>query len=201
LNVTALWNVRTREGQRWPERQGFHSDCDHAADGDVVKRVLITGMSGTGKSTVIAALAARGYKAVDTDYGGQSEVVTVPDDVQTGLDPGQDWVWIEDRIQALLATDDAEVLFLAGCAPNQGTFYPQFDHIILLSAPAHVIVERLTTRTNNPYGSRSEEVARTLDLLETVEPLLRRGAGHEIDTSIPLDQVVRRVLRLVGEPG
>ena len=174
-------------------------DGDRAPEGDVVKRVLITGMSGTGKSTVIAALAARGYKAVDTDDGGLSEVVAVPDDEQTGLDPGQDWVWREDRIHALLATDDAGVLFLAGCAPNQGMFYPQFDHIILLSAPAPVIAERLTTRTNNPYGSRPEDVARTLDLLESVEPLLRRGAGHEIDTSVPLDQVVTRVLRLVGE--
>jgi dephospho-CoA kinase len=36
-----------------------------------VKRVLITGMSGTGKSTVIAELAARGYNAADTDDGGR----------------------------------------------------------------------------------------------------------------------------------
>jgi shikimate kinase len=80
-----------------------------------------------------------------------------------------------------------------------GKFYPRFDHIILLSAPADVIVERLTTRTNNPYGSRPEDIARTLELLQTVEPLLRRGAGHEIDTSVPLDQVVTQVLQLVGE--
>jgi broad-specificity NMP kinase len=53
-----------------------------------VKRVLITGMSGTGKSTVSAELAARGYKAVDTDYGGLSEVVSVPHDQQTGLGRG-----------------------------------------------------------------------------------------------------------------
>ena len=163
-----------------------------------MKRVLLTGMSGTGKSTVIEALAARGYKAVDTDEGGLSELVSVPDDEPTGLDPGQDWVWREDRIHTLLSTDDADVLFLSGCAPNQGTFYPQFDHIVLLTAPAHVIVERLATRTTNPYGKRPEEVARVLGLLQTVEPLLRRGAGAVVDTSVPLDQVVATVLRLVG---
>ena len=169
--------------------------------GDGVKRVLLTGMSGTGKSTVIAELATRGDKAVDTDDGGLSEVVRVPDDEPTGLEPGQDWVWREDRIQALLSTADADVLFLSGCSPNQGKFYPQFDHIILLSAPAPLIVERLATRTNNLYGKRPEEVARVLGLRQTVEPLLRSGAGHEIDTSVPLDQVVATVLRIVGVRG
>lgn len=164
-----------------------------------MKRVLLTGMSGTGKSTAIGALAALGYKAVDTDEGGLSEVVGVPEDEPTGLDPGQDWVWREDRIQALLSTEDADVLFLAGCAPNQGRFYPQFDHVILLSAPAGVIVERLATRRTNPYGKRPEEVARVLGLIQTVEPLLRRGAGHEIDTDVPLDRVVAEVLRIAGE--
>lgn len=166
-----------------------------------MKRVLLTGMSGVGKSSVIAALAARNFKAVDTDYGGYSEVVSVPDDEPTWLAPGQDWVWREDRIQALLDADDAEVLFLSGTSPNQGRFYPQFDHIILLSAPAEVIVERLATRTSNPYGKRPEEVAQVLDGIQTVEPLLRQGAGHEIDTSVPLELVVARVLEIVGLPG
>ena len=165
-------------------------------NGGIVQRVLITGMSGVGKSTVIAALAARGFRAVDTDYGGYSELVGVPADEPTGLEPGQDWVWREDRIQALLAADDAEVLFVSGTSPNQGRFYPQFDHIILLSAPAKVIVERLAARTNNPYGKRPEEVAKVRDEIQTIEPLLRRGAGHEIDTSVLLDEVVGRVLEI-----
>ncbi|MBA2754051.1 MAG: shikimate kinase [Chloroflexia bacterium] len=155
-------------------------------------------MSGTGKSSVIGALAARGYRAVDADASGLSEVVSVPDDELTGLGPGLDWVWREDRIRDLLATDDTGVLFLGGCSPNQGLFYPRFDHIILLTVPAGVIVERLATRTTNPFGKRLGEVARTLDLIHTVEPLLRRGAGHVIDTSIPLDRVVAEVLRIVG---
>ena len=57
--------------------------------GDVVKRVLLTGMSGTGKSTVVAELAARGYKAVDADDPALSELVSVPVDEPTGLDRGK----------------------------------------------------------------------------------------------------------------
>jgi shikimate kinase len=155
-------------------------------------------MSGTGKSTVIEELAARGYKAVDTDDDGLSELVNVPLDQRTGHDPGHDWVWREERIQELLSSDDADVLFLGGCAPNQGTFYPQFDQIILLTAPADLIVARLTSRTNNPYGKRADDIARTLHLQQTIEPLLRSSADHEIDTSVPLAEVVKTVLQLVG---
>ena len=153
-------------------------------------------MSGTGKSTVIRELAARGYTAVDSDYDGLSEVVEVPDSEYTGLGPGRDWVWREDLIQALLSREDASILFLSGCAPNQGKFYPQFDHVILLTAPAELLVERLASRTDNPYGKHPDEVARVLHLRETVEPLLRRGAEIEIDTSAPLDDVVESILRL-----
>src|SRR3954454_57377 len=116
-----------------------------------MKRILLTGMSGTGKSTVIRELRARGYQAIDMDEPGWSE-----------YGPDGDWVWREDRIQEFLslALEDAgaEAVFVSGCAANQGKFYPQFEEIVLLSAPASVIIERLATRTNNPYGKRPDEL-------------------------------------------
>ena len=150
-----------------------------------MKRVLLTGMSGTGKSSVVTALVARGYKAVDTDDGWCEPL---PDGRQQ---------WREDAVQTLLSTEDADVLFVAGCEENQRTFHQQFDHIVLLSAPLDVMVERLTTRTTNSYGKTPEEMRRFLDDVETVEPLLRRVAHHEVCTTAPLDDVVAAVLRLV----
>lgn len=68
-----------------------------------MKRILLTGISGTGKSSVIRALADLGYKAIDTDDGWSEQL---PDGRQR---------WREDAFTALLATEDADVLFLAGC--------------------------------------------------------------------------------------
>jgi len=150
-----------------------------------VKRILLTGMSGTGKSSVIRELVARGYKAVDTDDGWSEPQ---PDGRQ---------LWREDAIQALLTTEDADILFVAGCEENQAKFHMQFDHIVLLSAPLETLVERLATRTNNSYGKVSDELRRFLDDVETVEPLLRRVASHEVRTTVPLNEVVTTVLRLV----
>ena len=182
-----------------------------------MKRVLLTGMSGTGKSTVIAALAARGYKAIDLDTDEWSHWVPVRGDGGGGADPttaptataaaaepdvvwqNWDWVWREDRIQRLLSTEDANVLFVSGCSPNQGKFRAQFDHVILLSAPTPVIVERLSSRTNNPYGKHPYELAKVMGEVETVEPLLRRGASLEVDTSAPVEQVVQTILTFVQQ--
>jgi predicted ATPase len=57
-------------------------------------RVLLTGMSGAGKSTVLAELAGRGHQVVDTDYGGWT--VEVPD----SEGPGIDRRWREDMLDA-----------------------------------------------------------------------------------------------------
>ena len=152
-----------------------------------MKRVLLTGMSGTGKSSVVRELVARGYKAVDTD-DGYSDLL--PDGRQQ---------WREDAVRALLAAENADVLFVAGCEENQVGFHSRFDHIVLLSAPLETLLERLATRSNNPYGKDPEELRRFLDDVETVEPLLRRAADHEVRTTAPLDEVVATVLRLVDE--
>jgi dephospho-CoA kinase len=142
-------------------------------------------MSGTGKSSVVRELAARGFKAVDTDDGWSEPL------------PHGHQQWREHAIQTLLATEDTDVLFVAGCEENQAQFHAQFDHIVLLSAPMETLLERLAARTTNPYGKAPEELNRIRSDIETVEPLLRRVADHEIRTTMPLNEVVMAILRLI----
>jgi dephospho-CoA kinase len=157
-------------------------------------RVLITGMSGAGKSVVVDALAARGYRAIDADQPGLSHEVAVPDTEVTGIGRGRDWVWRQDRISEVLDTAEEDLLFLAGCSPNQGMFRDRFDHVVLLTAPAEVTERRLRTRTTNDFGKEPGELTRTLHLQQEIEPLLRAHADLEVDTRAPLDDVVGAIL-------
>ena len=142
--------------------------------------MLVTGMSGTGKSMALVELAKRGYRVVDTDSPEWSE--WIPDDGE--------WLWREDRIADLLAEDGERPLFVSGCMSNQGKFYDRFDAVVLLSAPAEVILGRTERRTTNDYGKTPRERELVLTHLETVEPLLRATSTHEIDASRPLDEIV-----------
>ena len=151
-----------------------------------MRRVLITGMSGTGKSSVIRQLAARGYKAVDLDYPWpywHEEVAG-------------EWLWHEERVSALLAAEDADVLFVSGTARNQTKFYSRFNCIALLTAPLDLMLDRIASRDDNPYGKRTEERERIATHKVEIEPLLRRVAHVELDTTVSVDEVVRRLIEL-----
>jgi serine kinase of HPr protein (carbohydrate metabolism regulator) len=78
-----------------------------------MKHVLVTGMSGAGKSSRLAELAARGHRTVDTDYG----------DYHARVDG--ELLWREDRIDALLSEEGTGLLFVQGATGNQVKFYPR----------------------------------------------------------------------------
>lgn len=138
--------------------------------------MLITGMSGVGKSSVLRELGERGYEVVDTDYG--------PWTTESGR-------WDEVLIGALLG--ESSELVVSGTVENQGAFYDQFDQVVLLSAPIDVMLDRLHRRTSNPYGSTAEQQEEIRSNLAIVEPRLRATATVEIDAAQPLRHVVDQV--------
>ena len=143
-------------------------------------RVLITGMSGAGKTTVLQELSRRGHRTIDTDYDGW----VLPDDT-----------WDESRMSALLASDSS--LVVSGTVENQSRFYQRFAAVVLLSAPVEVLIERVSARTNNPYGNSEDEQSAIRQYVLDVEPLLRNGATLELDARRPIAELADEVERLI----
>ena len=163
-----------------------------------MSKVLVTGMSGTGKSAALAELGRRGYRVVETDEPGWSEYrefVDPTDELHRG-----EWLWVEERMIDLLADQDGRSLFVEGCVRNQSRFYDRFNAVVLLSAPADVILDRIARRTTNNYGKTPLERAMIVDDIDKVEPLLRKGCTHELDASRPLAEVVADLVAIASRP-
>jgi uncharacterized protein (DUF849 family) len=159
---------------------------EDASDGNDAStvRTLITGMSAVGKSSVISELIKLRHRAIDLDTDEWSQLA--PDD-SAYADPTtsapMDWRWREREVHALLSAADDGMLFVAGTCTYQSRFYPLLDHVVLLTIPTAVAIDRLANRTTNAYGKNPAELRRELQLRTVVEPLLRRSACLEIDTS------------------
>jgi hypothetical protein len=143
-------------------------------------------MSGTGKSTALIELERRGFDVVDSDEPPWSE----------WSDEDGGYVWREDLITELLARDDGSTLYVSGTVSNQGRFYPRFDEVVLLSAPAGVLLQRIESRTTNDYGKTSDQRKLILSHLVEVEPLLRATCTHEIDATQPVGDVVGQLVEI-----
>jgi shikimate kinase len=136
-------------------------------------RILITGMSGAGKSTVLAELARRGHPTVDTDYDGWTD--------------GDGGPWDEARMAELLRSHAHVVV--SGTAENQGRFAGRFEHVVLLSAPIEVLLDRVARRTGNPYGRTTQQQDEIRAYAVEVEPLLRLMAHVELDGRRPVAEL------------
>ena len=144
--------------------------------------VLVTGMSGTGKSSALTELGRRGHRVLDTDDPGWIvETLTA-----SGIEP----LWDLEKIGGFLDRHTEGCLFIAGCVANQGALYDRFDAVVLLSAPVDVILERVTDRAN-PFGSTPADRAKIAGDLATYEPRLRARADHEIVTAATIADVVQ----------
>lgn len=154
--------------------------------------ILITGMSGTGKTTVLEELARRGHQTVETDDPVWIEEVWLDGEIER--------LWISESIEALLDNHTAGNLFIHGTVRNQGRFYPRFDAIVLLSAPLETMLARIESRINNPFGQSDDERYRIVEDWSAIVPLLRAGATHEIDTGdLSVEQVADRLEQIATE--
>lgn len=154
-------------------------------------RMLITGMSGVGKSTLLAELDRRGHRVVDTDFGGYTHAVRKGDQVV-------DHVWDSALMDGLLASADGEHLFVSGCVSNQALWYDRFDAVVLVSVPRDVLLERIATRRTNAFGSNGEELKAILSDLANVEPLLRHSCSVELDGRRPVDDLATELQALAS---
>ncbi len=166
---------------------------------------LVTGRSGSGKSTIAKALQERDYTCFD---GDKVSGLARWENLSTGEPAEVDhtgyvdynkvgWNWSEASLDALLnAYPD---MILCGSASNQLGFHGRFDKVFVLVLDETTQSQRILSRTANGYGKDPAMLKQILHDQQTfVAQAIELGA-IAIDAKQPLDLIVEDILGRIYE--
>ncbi|MFB6077268.1 MAG: AAA family ATPase [Candidatus Nanohaloarchaea archaeon] len=166
------------------------------------RHVLVTGVAGSGKSSVCAELARRGYEAHDIEER---------DDLFTMVDPGtgeplegfdnddldavkrSEWRCDVDQLQEVMDEPDGSA-FWCGVAANMDELLPLFDEVVLLEVGSEELRERLAAREDEAFGTDPDVRDWLLGWKDGWEMEMRERGAVSIDGDRPLASVVDAIL-------
>jgi hypothetical protein len=165
--------------------------------------VLITGMSGAGKSTIAGVLARRGLAAVDADddpllarsvdlEGNVVEDLSDPDFAWLAR---HNWAWDPARLDEVIRAAAPATLYVCGGAENELELADRFTQVFLLELDEATMLARLDAPgRDNEWGRIGDTREYLRRRLPVVQGRLRAFGAITIDARQPLDQVVDAII-------
>jgi adenylate kinase family enzyme len=173
-------------------------------------KVLITGTSGSGKSTVGKKLKTRGFDVIETDtevFDGLSIAYWKNKDTGKGIDMPwpppknwhheNDWVWRVDVLSPRLQSSGKNLVFACGDSRNKQDAFKLFDKIILLKTDDETLRQRISSRKDNYFGKTEHELRWILSQNQIIIKEMKEAGAVFVDATQTLDKVVSDILRLV----
>ncbi len=170
-------------------------------------KTLLTGIAGTGKSTLIKALKEKGIPAIDLhDIPGLFfwQDKETKQAVEYSPVHSKEWFDTVDRLcnismlKELLAAHEEIVMAGTTSGSNQKEFLGLFDKIILLQANPETLVNRMKTRTNTSgYGKTAAEQEDNVEWQKEFDPLLLSLGAVPVNTERPLEEVADSIVTII----
>lgn len=171
--------------------------------------ILITGMSGAGKTTICHALADLGYETYNLDnvenlFSMQEieskEPVKCWDSTNLDWVKSVEWHCDEVQLQRIITNQQNAIAFYCGDASNIVELLSLFTKKILLTIPKEIAKHRLSTRTDNDWGQAKEVQDFLIERsIKKNEELLSKGC-HCVDVAkISAEETVQKVLELLNK--
>jgi thymidylate kinase len=173
------------------------------------KLYYITGVPGSGKSSVLRELQTRGYEAHGVDEEGFADwhnkatgSIDVRPEDQTEEQQHQwfgdhDWTLNRDRIAALKLEVEPSlknVVFLCGVAGGEKEVWDLFDGVFALIIDAETLKKRISNRTDNHFGKSEDELNLILSGHATYETDYKGFGATIIDATQPINIVTDEIL-------
>ena len=155
--------------------------------------IFITGISGSGKSTVQGELTRRGFEAYDTD---EHEIAQWQNRLTGAITPlvaeehrtpeflaQNDWRADPERVRHLADHGAQRTVFLCGSVGNEDEVWPLFDRVFVLSIDEPTMRHRLLTRTSHDFGTKPHELAMLVAWRSAIDEHYQRAGAILIDAS------------------
>ena len=170
------------------------------------KSILITGTSGTGKTSLSKRLRDMGYSTHDLDDIKGLFCMIVKNTKQPFVNYDNDnlqkvknmnWVCGVDKLKSIITNEINKVAFYCGNASNLDEVVPMFDSVVLLKASPEVIRQRLSSRISNDFGRTKEVQDWLMGGRELWEKEVEKFGAIVIDANQGLDVVASNVVKSV----
>lgn len=173
--------------------------------------VYITGISGTGKSTIRHELIKRGFEAFDVDedgfrawYNRNTDKRAIKQKAWENADNEwrkKYWLKIErPKVESIadLAKAKHKPIFLCGTTPNDSDVWDLFDKVISLSISNETLKQRLASRTNNDYGKHPDDLKDILSWNKDIDERMSGYGAIIVNAEQPLKAVVDEIVEKVS---
>ena len=156
----------------------------------MIKQILITGPSGSGKSYISAKLREEGINAVDADliegfgewYDSKDRRVDFPSDAGKEFLDQHRFLWKREDVEKLLKENDE--LYLFGMSGNTFDMLDLFNKVYFLKADPEVLAERLKHETReNPMGETEYQLQNALIYAKEIETTAYKHDIQMIDAN------------------
>ncbi len=168
-----------------------------------MKRIYITGISGTGKSAIAEELNKRGIYTIDIDkseydlcFWQNNETL---EKVYFEYGMNKDWMeahgWFCDieKLKKMLDVPK-DIIVVVGLAQNQNEYLDLFDEIFLLQCKEEIFLERIKVRPSNDFGKHPLEKEYILDFYKKFEKVTLEKGAVSINTEERLNVVVENII-------
>lgn len=162
-------------------------------------RYLITGIAGSGKSTLEKLFRQDGYTTIDIDDGftewrhaeTNEALAYTPD--EEGWHEVAEWVVKTDKLQAFFDAHPREDVFVFGSFARMKSVVGMFTKIFLLEYPNEATVRRRIAGREGGYGKHPHELARILGYVQPYQDKMQAVGAVVIDCTLPIDETVELI--------